>query len=269
MQTFQHIYGPLYSWRLGVSLGIDPISTKEKICNFDCVYCQLGKTHHFENERREFVSLRTLMQEIHALPDRRVDHFTFSGRGEPTLAKNLGNMIQELKKEKKGKIAVITNSALLDRADVQEDLSRADYVIAKLDACSQETLARIDKAVPEISFDKIVSGIKSFKGKFKGKLAVQVMFIEENKFYAQHIADVVKDIAPDEVQLDTPLRACGVKPLIQEDLEEFKEYFKGVPISCIYDVARKDIEAISEEQTARRHGRNRRCRGNVNADCAD
>lgn len=258
MQTFQHIYGPLYSWRLGVSLGIDPLSTKEKICNFDCVYCQLGKTPRLHNERKEFVSPRAVIEEIDSLPPLRIDHFTFSGRGEPTLAKNLGKMIQTLKERQKGRIAVITNSALLHQEDVQKDLFLADYVIAKLDACNQKTLADIDKAAAEISFEKIVSGIKSFKRGFKGRLAVQIMFIEQNKSYARPIADIVRDIAPDEVQLDTPLRACALKPLTREDLEEVKKYFKGLPVSCIYDVPQKQIQAMSGEQTARRHGRNRK-----------
>ena len=49
------IYGPVPSWRLGKSLGIDLLSTKGKTCCFDCVYCQLGRTLHLLTERRQFV----------------------------------------------------------------------------------------------------------------------------------------------------------------------------------------------------------------------
>ncbi len=254
MKNFEYIYGPVYSWRLGVSLGIDPLCAKDKICNFDCLYCQLGKTHHFETERKEFVSVESIIREVELMPKLKIDYFTFSGRGEPTLAKNLRQMIQALKGKKMGKIAVITNSGLMDQRDVQEDLFLADYVIAKLDACSQETLIKVDKTAGDIQFENIVRGMKSFKRQFQGKLAVQIMFIKENKVYARHIADIVRDIAPNEVHLDTPLRACGVNPLDKEEIDELKKYFKGLLIASVYDKQGGEVKAFDDKQTIRRHG---------------
>ena len=53
--SYRYIYGPVHSWRLGRSLGVDPISEKKKVCNFDCVYCQLGKTIRFQEKRKSYV----------------------------------------------------------------------------------------------------------------------------------------------------------------------------------------------------------------------
>ena len=61
------IYGPVSSWRLGRSLGVDLVSTKGKTCSFDCIYCQLGKTVHFLTERRDFVTIAQLAQELEAV----------------------------------------------------------------------------------------------------------------------------------------------------------------------------------------------------------
>src|ERR1041385_6644219 len=119
---FKYIYGPVYSWRLGISLGIDPISRKEKICNYDCVYCQLGPTTQWVLERQVFIPTENVIEEIGRLKDIPLDYLTFSGRGEPTLAANLGQMIRGLKKIRREKIAVITNSSLLHSPDVQDDL---------------------------------------------------------------------------------------------------------------------------------------------------
>ena len=128
----KYIYGPVYSWRLGMSLGIDPLTDKRKICNFDCPYCQLGRTAKFYTQREDFVPVETILTEIKAMPPMRIDCYTFSGRGEPTLAKNLGAMIRAVREATGGKIAVITNAGLIDRPDVQEDLFLADWVLAKL-----------------------------------------------------------------------------------------------------------------------------------------
>jgi wyosine [tRNA(Phe)-imidazoG37] synthetase (radical SAM superfamily) len=58
------IYGPVPSWRLGRSLGIDLLSTPSKTCSFNCCYCQLGRTVHSLTERRTFISLEKLKEEL-------------------------------------------------------------------------------------------------------------------------------------------------------------------------------------------------------------
>ena len=256
--SFKHIYGPVYSWRLGISLGIDPVSIKTKICNFDCVYCQLGRTARWEGERKIFVSAKEIMNEIAALPHLPIDYFTFSGRGEPTLAQNLGEMILALKKEQRAKIAVITNSSLMNREEVQRDLLGCDFVIAKLDAGSQETFNKIDKVMPGINFEQMVKGVKSFKNKFTGKLALQMMFMEQNKKYAPQMAQIAREIEPDQVEINTPLRACAVPALTQKELGEIKNYFQGLPVVSVYDVEKKEIEPLNKQETIRRHGRDRK-----------
>ena len=84
---FKYLYGPVYSWRLGYSLGIDPISTKDKACNFDCIYCQLGHTPKLTQARRNFVSVKALMEEIKELPSVPIDYLTFSGRPSGMILK--------------------------------------------------------------------------------------------------------------------------------------------------------------------------------------
>lgn len=225
MGEYKYIYGPVSSWRLGRSLGIDPVSNVQKICTFDCVYCQAGKTNVFSGERKIYVPTADIMEEFASLPPLKVDYITFSGAGEPTLAENLGQLIKEIKKIRSEKIAVLTNSSLMNREDVQKDLMLADFVSAKLDACSEELFAEINQPMQTIRFDAIVKGIKEFKAQYKGTLALQIMFIENNKARAEEIAGLAKEIGPDEIELNTPLRPCDVKPLPVEDLKKIENCF--------------------------------------------
>ncbi|MCK5082606.1 MAG: radical SAM protein [Candidatus Omnitrophica bacterium] len=250
----KYIYGPVYSWRLGMSLGIDPVSSQKKICNFDCIYCQLGRTAKFYTERENFVSVEDIIKEINSLPPMEIDYYTFSGRGEPTLAKNLGAMIEAVRAATGGKVAVITNAALISDEDVQKDLMRADLILVKLDACDEDSLKAIDVPADGIHFEGIVDGIKAFRQKFAGKLALQIMFIEENKKCAQAMAQIAKAIGPDEVQVNTPLRPSGTIPLCEEDLLAIKKYFEGLPVTTVYEAERRDVKPIDEKATIRRHG---------------
>jgi wyosine [tRNA(Phe)-imidazoG37] synthetase (radical SAM superfamily) len=253
---FYYIYGPVPSWRVGSSLGIDLLSQKEKICSFDCLYCQLGKTKIATVTRKSYVLVDDILKELDKLPeDISIDYLTLSGRGEPTLAKNLGGMIKLLKKERKEPVAVITNSSLTNRQDVREELSCADFVIAKLDACSQNSLMEVNKPLPEMKFENIVEGMQIFRKHFRGKMAIQVMFMESNMKHACAINEIVREISPDEVQINTPLRPCAADPLGREELARIKDLFTGLNVISVYESMKRHVIPISDEDTLKRRGK--------------
>ncbi|MFA6378399.1 MAG: radical SAM protein [Candidatus Omnitrophota bacterium] len=253
-KSFQYIYGPVYSWRLGMSLGVDPLSCPHKICNFNCSYCQLGESCFFQSQRKVFIPVQAIVDEIKRVPSTDIDYITFSGCGEPTLAKNLGAMIRAIKRVRKEKIAIITNSSLMHLKDVQADLMLSDFVLAKLDASTQESFEMINKGVEVIFFDEMVKAMCDFRKNFQGKFALQIMFVESNKQQAKAIAEIARKINPDEVQINTPLRPCGIKPLTKKQMSVIKRVFFDFKIRCVYDVSMKPFSPLDEKKTVARHG---------------
>lgn len=251
----KYIYGPVPSWRLGSSLGIDLLSQSEKVCNFDCNYCQLGRDLSYSMERKVYVSTSEVIEELQRLPECQIDYITFSGRGESTLAKNLGDTIKSIKTLRKEKVAVLTNSSLMNMVDVRENLLLADFVIAKLDASSQKILESINKPASGIKFNEIYQGIKLFRKEYAGKLALQIMFIDENKEFAHRLAELSLELKPDEVQINTPLRLCEIKPLSPNEIFEIKGHFIGLNVITVYDKKLQDVKPISPEDTLKRRGR--------------
>ncbi len=248
-ENFKYIYGPVSSWRLGTSLGIDLLSQEAKVCNFDCIYCQLGRTRAYRNERKLYIPTHAVIKELEKVPGIKVDYITFSGRGEPTLAENLGQVIKEVKKIRKEPIAILTNSALMVREDLRKELALADFVAAKLDVYSRESFEEINRPAPEIEFGDILKGIKSFRKEYHGRLALQIMFVGENKSKAKDLAYLANYIKPDEIQINTPLRPCNVKPLSREDIFKIKEYFEYFLFECKSDFSGREIDVISVYDT--------------------
>ena len=248
----KYIYGPVPSWRLGRSLGVDLIST-EKVCSFDCIYCQLGETATKTTEREQFVPTDDVISELEqVLPKCKADIITFSGRGEPTLASNLREVAEAIKGITDLETAILTNSSLIWQKDVQKDLGKIDFVVAKLDAHNEDLFKRINKPAEGITLEKIISGIKEFKSNYNGKLALQIMFMGLNKPYARELAEISREIGPDEVQLDTPLRPCGVKPLGREEMEKIEKEFHGLNTKSVYIMEKPDVDIIDMEKTLER-----------------
>ena len=186
--------------------------------------------------------------------DKDIDYLTFSGRGEPTLAKNLGEMIQRIKEVREEEIAVITNSTTLYLSHVREDLVFSDLVIAKLDACDEMSFFNLDKPMKGIRFERIMEGIKKFRDVYQGRLSLQIMFVEENRRLAKDMASLVRAINADEIQINTPLRPSAAKALDKEGIDEIRSYFEGMPAVTVYDHDRKETVPSDAAATARRHG---------------
>lgn len=247
------IYGPVPSWRLGRSLGIDLLSTKGKTCSYDCVYCQLGKTINPSIRRREFVSNDEVATALEQVREVAADYATFSGMGEPTLASNLGQAIQLVKSILRLPVAILTNSSLMLREDVRQELSQADVVVAKVDAPNEGLFRQINSPYVRYTLDDILQAIKLFRTSYQGKLALQMMFTETNKDCAPEMARIAEELAPDEVQINTPIRPCGAKPLNPEEIAAIGNEFSGIKrVVTVYQMPKPEVTPLNLKETLRR-----------------
>lgn len=234
-------------------MGVDLLSTQGKTCSFNCVYCQLGNTANPVRERREFVPMAELTKQLKSAKGVAADYVTFSGMGESTLASNLGQAIELAKSILHLPVAVLTNSSLMCREDVCADLAKADVVVAKIDAHTHKLFKQVNRPATGLLFRHVLKGIELFRSRFKGKLCLQVMFIEMNKDFATEMAKVAKSLLPHEIQPNTPLRLCAVKPLTRSQMSSIKGKFDKLGnVITVYQASRPEVTPLNLNETLRR-----------------
>jgi wyosine [tRNA(Phe)-imidazoG37] synthetase (radical SAM superfamily) len=218
------VFGPLPSRRLGQSLGVDPLPLK--VCNWNCVYCQLGRTVPLCNERREYFPRENILAQVREVlaghTPGTIDWVTFVGSGETTLHSGLGWLIRQVKRLTDIPVAVITNGSLLHLAEVREELAVADVVMPSLDAGSAGLYRRITRPVPALSFESLLEGLVAFRREYRGRLWIEVMLmkgINDSQEALQDIADVLQRIQPDQVHINLPSRPPA-EPTVQPPDEE-------------------------------------------------
>ena len=246
------IYGPVPSWRLGRSLGVDMVSQQAKTCSFNCAYCQLGPTRILSAERREFVPLERVIAELDVLPQLEVDAVTFSGTAEPTLAANLGDAIRAVQERLCTPVAVLTNSSLMPDAQVRRELALADVVVAKLDAPTEALFREVNRPALGITLAGIVEALRLFRTEYHGRLALQIMLFGANESCAEALAALARELAPDEVQVNTPLRPCAVQPLSPEAIGRIQQAFGGLRVVSVYEAHRPKVDPLDVQETAAR-----------------
>ena len=254
-----YIFGPVPTRRLGQSLGIDPVPLKT--CNWNCVYCQLGRSIPMVNERKEFYPADEILAEANnALLSHQpgeIDWVTFVGSGETTLHASLGWLIQEVKKTTRLPVAVITNGSLLYLPEVRQELLAADAVLPSLDAGTPELYQHINRPYPGLSFESFLDGLIAFSEEYQGNLWVEVMLVKDlndTEDQLSKIASALQRIKPDEIHIMQPTRPpveTWVKPPGDDGLRRALDILGDTarvihPASGSYDLgeAKSIVEAV-------------------------
>ncbi len=207
-----HIFGPVNSRRLGRSLGIDLFS--DKVCNLNCIYCEVGKTDRLTCERAEYVPTEKILGEIDryfAEPGREqeIDVVTVTASGEPTLHAGFGRILAHLKDKTAKKIAVLTNGTTLMDAQVRQELAVADVVIPSLDAARETSFRKIDRPATCVDLPSVIEGLVVFSHEYAGEIWLEILFvrgINDDEADIQALQDVITRMRLDRIQLNTVAR---------------------------------------------------------------
>lgn len=248
------LYGPLYSRRLGISLGVDIIPYKT--CSYNCIYCHEGETTFLTLDRKEFFPLEKVLHQISTLKEKKivngrpVDYITFAGSGEPTLDVNLGNYIKYLKDNCPIPVAVITNSSLLWNEKVRQDLMEADLVVPSLDALTEDSFQTINRPAPHLSLKKVLRGLVDFCEVFQGAIWVEILLCEginDSFEELERFAILLKNLPAQKIQINTvsrPPTESWARPSSPQTLAQWKELL-GARVTVVEDTVnftRKNME---------------------------
>lgn len=219
-------FGPVPSRRLGKSLGINNVAFG-KVCSYSCVYCQVGITHKFSNQRQKFYDPEVICSEVKkqmaklSVADQ-PDYLTFVANGEPTLDINLGRSIEKLKLFNIP-VAVITNASLLIDPQVRADLLPADWVSVKIDAGNEDVWKKLNRPADKIDFEMYVKGLITFSNVYKGKLVSETMLVKglnDTPEELNQVVTVLKSVQPSIAYISVPTRPPAVKSVLPPDEED-------------------------------------------------
>jgi wyosine [tRNA(Phe)-imidazoG37] synthetase (radical SAM superfamily) len=231
-KQYRYVFGPVPSRRLGRSLGVDLVPFKT--CTYDCIYCQLGRTTVKTRKRISYVPDAVLIEEVRRKlsEKQKIDYITLSGSGEPTLHSHLSPLIRGIKDITDIPVAVLTNGSLLWDEDVRAGIHKADLVIPSLDAGDSACFMRVNRPVTDIDFETMIDGLRRFRRTFRGAFWLEVFLLNRITATEEHVrkmAEHVRSIGPDKVQLNTVVRPPAEKDALsvpQRRMSQFAKLFE-------------------------------------------
>ncbi len=230
-----HIFGPVNSRRLGRSLGVDLF--REKICNLNCIYCEVGPTVRLTCERAEYMPTRGILAEIDAWcadPARldELDFITVTASGEPTLHSGLGEILAHVKALTEKPVGLLTNGTTFSDPGVRAESGLADVVVPSLDTALVTSFRRLDRPANCLDLDRIIEGLVTFSREYQGRLWLEILLargINDSDEDIRALREVAARMRIDRIQLNTvarpPLEEFA-RPLTRERLQAVAELFR-------------------------------------------
>ena len=226
------VFGPVYSRRLGISLGINLLPTDSKYCNFDCIYCECGWSKKSGDTKLVLPKRAKLKQLLGARlqelrgTENEPDAITFAGNGEPTIHPEFAGIIEDTieirnKYAPHTIISVLSNASMIHKKSVRDALMKVEKNILKLDTDIESTFQVLNQAAGNLSVEKVVDNLLLFEG----KLIIQTLFVKGpyNGRYVDNSTNeeiaawlpLVKKINPEYVMIYPIDRGTPVKELIK------------------------------------------------------
>ena len=230
------VFGPIFSRRLGSSLGVNILPTVGKLCNFDCIYCECGWNKDGKSDGRfpRLAEVEAALEEkmskaaAEGVP---VDSITFSGNGEPTMNPDFPQIVDATVRLRDkyfpdAKVSVLSNAVLVARKEIAEALKKVDNPILKIDASSDDLIRRINKPVGSYRLGEIVEALKDFDGNF----ILQTMFLRAQDFDTtekdslEAWMNIVRELRPREIMVYTIDRETPDKSLGKYTVDEMTAF---------------------------------------------
>lgn len=198
------VHGPIDSWAFGRVVTVDLLYVRP-VCSFRCLYCDLSRLSEPVIDRRVVVPANIVVDDLDRVDWREADVLAFTGNGEPTLASNLGEVIDGVRRKTGKPTIVMTNGSTMFDASVRQDLMKSDRVSCKLDAGDEVTFQQINRPIDDMTLQFISDNIAAFAAGYKGELIVEIMARPMRYSEVKHLATLLSRIKPHQVILNTPL----------------------------------------------------------------
>jgi len=235
-----HIFGPVPSRRLGLSLGVDLIPYKT--CSFDCLYCEVGGTTNRTVTSEPFVPVKDILGQLEKrLKKCTPDVITLAGSGEPTLHSEIHHIISGIRELTDTRIVILTNGSLFWDEAVRKRVLGADLIMPTLSSAIPNTFQTIHRPHSDLTLDSVVYGLKQLRAEFTGLIYLEVILlagINDSDEEINALKPLIEEIQPEKIQLNTVVRPPAdpiAKALDRQRLEEIK-LFLGERAEIVVDI---------------------------------
>jgi wyosine [tRNA(Phe)-imidazoG37] synthetase (radical SAM superfamily) len=212
-------------------LGLDLLG--RPICDFDCLYCEVGKTRVHTSVRKPWVKAETILTELEnwlSLDLPRPQYITLGGKGEPCLNSEMAAIIQGVHRlAPEIPVAVLTNGTLLGNPEVQQALEGAQVVLPSMDTLIEQEFVQLNRPCVGLDLETIRTGILQWGATYGGAIYLEILLvagINDTEANLRAMGPFCKALAPDRIDVVTMTRPGAfslARPVDKATLDRWRQ----------------------------------------------
>jgi wyosine [tRNA(Phe)-imidazoG37] synthetase (radical SAM superfamily) len=174
----------------------------EKYCNFDCIFCPIGRSQNKVDTQKSFGKMDSSLIELERMIENTKAELIFiNSKGEALINDKIGDIVDFIK-GKSLPVRLFSNGYLLDRDEYVKIANKCDEVVGEIKVITEEDFQKVQRPIKGYTLVEYISNMVSFNKQYKGKFIFEVSIIKgynDDDESIQKIKNIIKGISPSQI----------------------------------------------------------------------
>lgn len=174
----------------------------EKYCNFDCIFCPVGRSQNKADEQKSFGDIDSSLIELgHMIENTKAELVFINSKGEALLNNKIIDVIAFIK-SKSLPVRLLSNGYLLGKDQYRQIANMCDEVVGEIKVITEEDFQKAQRPVSGYTLAEYISNIVAFNKQYTGKFIFEITIIKgynDDVKSIGKIKDIVEKISPDKI----------------------------------------------------------------------
>lgn len=174
----------------------------EKHCNFDCIFCPIGRSQNKVDTQKSFDKIDSSLIELESMIENTKAELIFiNSKGEALVNDKIGDIV-DLIKVKGLPVRLLSNGYLLGRDEYIKIANKCDEVVGEIKVITEEDFQKIQRPIEGYTLVEYISNMVSFNKQYKGKFIFEITIIKgynDDEESIQKIKNIIKEISPNKI----------------------------------------------------------------------
>ena len=174
----------------------------EKHCNFDCIFCPIGRSKNKVDTQKSFDEIDISLAELNKKIDETKAELVFmNSKGEAFINDKILDIIDFIK-NKGVSVRLLSNGYLLGREEFIKIANKCDEIVGEIKVITEEDFQKIQRPIDGYTLEKYINNMISFNKQYKGRFIFEVTIIKgynDDEESVEKLKEVIKQISPDKI----------------------------------------------------------------------
>lgn len=174
----------------------------EKHCNFDCIFCPIGRSQNKVDTQKSFDKIDSSLIELkNMMKNTKAELVFINSKGEALVNDKIIDIINVIKNNGLP-VKLLSNGYILNRPEYIEIANMCEEVIGEIKVSSNEDFQKIQRPIDGYTFEEHILNMKSFREQYKGKFILEVTILKgynDDDESILKLKKIIKEISPDKL----------------------------------------------------------------------